>query len=234
MSQLVDFQHLNESLKQHAEQYWQQLLTRCADVMTNLAQPLSTKRIEQIKYCFAMSDFIAESCIYQPKVFTAVFTNDTLDAAQLAQYRLQIKQLVQLTNEQQFCQQIRMLRKTLMVHIAALDLCQMQSIEQSYLHISQLSDELIMAAYRFAYQQVSTGFGCPKDEQGEPMPLIILGMGKLGGMELNFSSDIDLICCYASGGQTSGGRKVIDNQMFFTKVAQKFIQYLHQNEIESV
>jgi glutamate-ammonia-ligase adenylyltransferase len=58
--------------------------------------------------------------------------------------------------------------------------------------------------------------------------MYILGMGKLGGKELNFSSDIDLIFCYPEKGETTGGRKSIEHQQFFIKVAQKLIQALNK------
>jgi glutamate-ammonia-ligase adenylyltransferase len=55
-----------------------------------------------------------------------------------------------------------------------------------------------------------------------------LGMGKLGGGELNFSSDIDLIFTYPAVGVTTGGKKSLENQQFFTKLAQKLITALDQ------
>ena len=53
-------------------------------------------------------------------------------------------------------------------------------------------------------------------------------MGKLGGKELNFSSDIDLIFVYPESGETQGLRRSIDNQLFFTRLGQKLIAALHQ------
>ena len=53
-------------------------------------------------------------------------------------------------------------------------------------------------------------------------------MGKLGGRELNFSSDIDLIFTYPQMGETQGARRSLDNQQFFTRLAQKLIAALHQ------
>lgn len=53
-------------------------------------------------------------------------------------------------------------------------------------------------------------------------------MGKLGGGELNFSSDIDLIFSFAENGQTHGGRRSIDNQTFFIRLGQQLINVLHQ------
>ena len=57
--------------------------------------------------------------------------------------------------------------------------------------------------------------------------MIIIGMGKLGGDELNFSSDIDLIFTYPEQGETYGGRKPVENQQFFTRLGQQLISALH-------
>ena len=63
--------------------------------------------------------------------------------------------------------------------------------------------------------------GTPCDENGNPQQLYILGMGKLGGFELNFSSDIDLIFTYPSqGAGTVGARRVIDSAKLFTRLGQ--------------
>jgi glutamate-ammonia-ligase adenylyltransferase len=59
--------------------------------------------------------------------------------------------------------------------------------------------------------------------------MLVLGMGKLGGGELNFSSDIDLIFTYPESGETQGARRSLDNQQFFTKLGQKLINLLSQS-----
>ena len=53
-------------------------------------------------------------------------------------------------------------------------------------------------------------------------------MGKLGGFELNFSSDIDLIFTYPSQGETVGARRAVDNAKFFTRLGQRLINALDQ------
>ena len=58
--------------------------------------------------------------------------------------------------------------------------------------------------------------------------MLVLGMGKLGGHELNFSSDIDLIFAYPLKGETDHPRKPLENQPFFTKLAQKLIAALNK------
>jgi glutamate-ammonia-ligase adenylyltransferase len=58
--------------------------------------------------------------------------------------------------------------------------------------------------------------------------MVVLGMGKLGGRELNVSSDIDLIFAFPSKGETEGGRRALDNQQFFIRLGQRLIQALDQ------
>jgi glutamate-ammonia-ligase adenylyltransferase len=91
-----------------------------------------------------------------------------------------------------------------------------------------LADELINLAYQWAWQELAPQWGQPLDSSGQVMPLLILGMGKLGGGELNFSSDIDLIFVYPHNGDTSGGRRSTENQQFYTKLGQKIILLLNQ------
>jgi glutamate-ammonia-ligase adenylyltransferase len=91
-----------------------------------------------------------------------------------------------------------------------------------------LADELINLAYQWAWQELAPQWGQPLDSTGQVMPLLILGMGKLGGGELNFSSDIDLIFVYPHNGDTSGGRRSTENQQFYTKLGQKIILLLNQ------
>lgn len=66
--------------------------------------------------------------------------------------------------------------------------------EESILQqLSHLAETLIIAARDWLYDACCREWGTPCNPDGVPQPLLILGMGKLGGGELNFSSDIDLI-----------------------------------------
>ncbi len=73
--------------------------------------------------------------------------------------------------------------------------------------------------------------GRPLSDTGEPQQLMIVAMGKLGGHELNFSSDIDLVLLYPQAGQTDGARP-IGNQEYFTRLAQMLVRLLAQRTDE--
>ena len=74
------------------------------------------------------------------------------------------------------------------------DHAQLASLEEAFEALSQLADCSIRAALRMATATLKEKYGTPHGaESGQPQSLVVLGMGKLGGNELNFSSDIDLI-----------------------------------------
>ncbi|WP_306519586.1 bifunctional [glutamate--ammonia ligase]-adenylyl-L-tyrosine phosphorylase/[glutamate--ammonia-ligase] adenylyltransferase [Rheinheimera sp.] len=131
-------------------------------------------------------------------------------------------------SESQAMTMLRHYRNAQLCRILADDVLHRQKVELSLQRVSTLADNLINAAYRFAYAEVARQWGQPLDDKGLPMPLLILGMGKLGGGELNFSSDIDLILVYPEHGETRGGRRSCDHAQFYTKVGQKLIALLHQ------
>jgi glutamate-ammonia-ligase adenylyltransferase len=75
------------------------------------------------------------------------------------------------------------------------------------------------------YQLLCERYGTPRGAGGAAQPMLILGMGKLGGRELNFSSDIDLVLLYPEEGETDGARQ-IDNAEFFLRLTQKMVPLL--------
>lgn len=91
---------------------------------------------------------------------------------------------------------------------------------------SALADSCIQYASHWAHKFLKKSLGMPTDNTGFEQQLLVVGMGKLGGGELNLSSDIDLIFLYAKDGLTVGGRKQWSNIEYFTKLTQLVIQLL--------
>ena len=123
---------------------------------------------------------------------------------------------------------LRQYRQRYWLKVAFLDLCCANDIADSIKYISQLADSLINGANQWGFSQVAKVNGQPIDKEGNTIPMLILGMGKLGGQELNYSSDIDLIFAYPRSGTTQGGRRSLEAHVFYTKVAQKLIAALSQ------
>ena len=94
-----------------------------------------------------------------------------------------------------------------------------------------LAESCIESALRYAETHLGARHGLPRDAKGKPQRLVVLGLGKLGGGELNFSSDVDLILAYAENGQTDGARAV-DNEAFFAKVGQQMVKLLAEVSVD--
>lgn len=128
----------------------------------------------------------------------------------------------------QIKKQLRLFRHQKLVEIIYLDFCHNESVENTLLHLSQLADLLILQALSKTEHILSDKHGQPLNTQGEPMTLNIIGMGKLGGKELNFSSDIDLICVYSEDGQLKGFGQLSHTQ-YFTQVVKLCKQLLNES-----
>jgi len=108
-----------------------------------------------------------------------------------------------------------------MCRIALRDLSGLAELEETMRDCSELADALVAASLDWQYQKLNERFGVPIGEHsGKPQKMLVIGMGKLGGQELNFSSDIDLIFAYDEPGRTEGGRKSVSNEEFFTRLGQ--------------
>ncbi|MFG6665900.1 bifunctional [glutamate--ammonia ligase]-adenylyl-L-tyrosine phosphorylase/[glutamate--ammonia-ligase] adenylyltransferase [Halomonas sp. HNIBRBA4712] len=93
--------------------------------------------------------------------------------------------------------------------------------------LSWLAEVLIDGALGWLETFYAPRWGTPAPcRDGRTQRLVVLGMGKLGAGELNLSSDIDLIFAFAEKGETSGGRKPLAHQEYFTKLGQRLIAAL--------
>lgn len=131
-------------------------------------------------------------------------------------------------DERALMRHYRALRDIEMARIAALDLLGRMPLNQMLEETSYLADALLMQALEDAQRLLEARYGRPTDAQGE-VPLIVLGMGKLGGRELNFSSDIDLIFAFLRHGETSGGRQSVPFELYFGKVVQLLTRLLGEH-----
>ena len=130
-------------------------------------------------------------------------------------------------SEAEHMRTLRIFRNRHMLRILWRDAAQISTIEGAFLQLSELADCCIRFAVRSAQAALLPKYGDPYgSESDEVQSLIVLAMGKLGGQELNFSSDIDLIFAYPESGTTRDGRQSLDNQTYFTRLGQIAIRLL--------
>ncbi len=129
---------------------------------------------------------------------------------------------------------LRSYKAAQILRIGSRDLCGLNTLVDVMAELSGLAAACLQRAYDVCQIQLQREYGQPlQDVDGEQSPatLTILGMGKFGGHELNFSSDIDLIYCYSSThGETTGGTRneKISLHRYFVKLAEMITKALHQ------
>ncbi|MDD2742010.1 MAG: bifunctional [glutamate--ammonia ligase]-adenylyl-L-tyrosine phosphorylase/[glutamate--ammonia-ligase] adenylyltransferase [Rhodocyclaceae bacterium] len=117
---------------------------------------------------------------------------------------------------------LRRLRHRAMAHMALRDLCGLAPLSEIVESMTMLADVTTNFALDHYHRQLVATYGEPLDKAGQPQRLLIIGMGKLGGRELNVSSDVDYIFVYPEEGDTNGSRS-IENYDFFTRLGKRVI-----------
>lgn len=111
-----------------------------------------------------------------------------------------------------------------MIRIAWRDLTGAAQLEETLTDLSNLADAVVETAIKAIFDDLVLMYGEPQNSKKQSQQIIVLGMGKLGAKELNFSSDIDLIFVYPESGYTNG-EKTISNEEFFTKLCRRFLKF---------
>lgn len=124
---------------------------------------------------------------------------------------------------------LRQYRNSVVLAIMARDISGAADLDETLATITQLAETVIDMAYQTAMTAALAQHGIPLDANGNPQDLLIVGMGKLGGRELNVSSDVDLIYIFPDDGETDAstpGARPIDTSSFFTKVGRRIAALL--------
>jgi len=114
-----------------------------------------------------------------------------------------------------------------MLRIVWREVCGLVDLDETLRDLSLLADTLLQEATEQAERLLAPRYGHVADGAGQRVPLVILAMGKLGGRELNFSSDIDLIFLYPADGTTDGARQV-SAQEYFGRLTRQIIALLDE------
>ncbi|MGZ8921464.1 MAG: [protein-PII] uridylyltransferase family protein, partial [Limisphaerales bacterium] len=131
---------------------------------------------------------------------------------------------------------LREFKQREMLRIAARDLARRGKVPEITEEISNVADVCLQAVYEVVLQQLTEKFGTPyafdpAAEKWVPSTFCVLGMGKLGGQELNYSSDIDVLFVYSGEGETfkskpaknAKSQRGTANHQFYAKVAEGII-----------
>ena len=116
-------------------------------------------------------------------------------------------------------------RRRQLLRIALRDVLGVAGLAEITEELSSVADAILSVAYRHLRDDFVTRHGEPRLADGSPCGFSVIALGKLGGQELNYSSDIDLMFIYGGNGQTDGP-EVVTNKEFYKKVANQYTQLL--------
>jgi len=227
---------LPESLRQRVTAQVQELQDANPESIAPLWQlPQLAASLPQV---FASSELVANACLRDAGLLPRLVASGRLLQSVDAQW-LRNELDTALTNvgsDAELMSALRRFRLQQMVRIAWRDIAGWVELNETLQDLSALADVCVQCVYERAYAQLAALYGTPRgNESGAAQPLMILGMGKLGGRELNYSSDIDLIFLYPEIGQTedkTDSSSPMANEEFFLRLGQRIIQWLANKTID--
>ena len=183
---------------------------------------------DSIRSVFATSDFVAHSCSRDAPLFSALLGSGDLQrrlsAADFAA-RAPAPTDGPEVPEAQTQRELRLWRRRELVRIAWRDLAGWADLTETLDDLTAFADTAIRVALARARRALTARYGEPRSAGAEVQPLVVIAMGKLGGGELNFSSDVDLVLLFPEHGDTDGPRR-ISNEEFFTRLGQATVRLL--------
>lgn len=134
-------------------------------------------------------------------------------------------------DEAQWMANLRLARQRLMLWVAFRDLNGLADLHEVTHALSHFAELAVAASIAYVREDLKNRFGIPWSKtSNSEMPLMVVGMGKLGGLELNLSSDIDLIFLYEHEGDTIEGPKSLSNHEWFTRMGKRIIRLLAEHD----
>jgi len=209
-------------LPQSLEAHWNQVATRLSELPEGLFTdlPIAAETVGRVAVC---SDFVLATLLRQPDALL----DRLADEEPLTLLDVEARFDLAGCDEVQAMSKLRRVRQVEMARIAWRDLSGLADLETNLLDLSVLAESAIHAALEFAVGALAPRYGKPVDDSGAYLPLLVLGMGKLGGYELNYSSDIDLVFLHPDGAETNG-LSDIDAEGYYRRLAQLVVKLLDQ------
>ena len=185
--------------------------------------------IEPVIICFGSSTYLSELLIRYPIYFYDIIDANVMNKQKSKECMYQEIDAL-LSRYRDLDQQLTIIRRYKRresLRIALRDILQADSVETTTLEMSNLAEATLQHCYEIGCGQVmKPKLGTPQNEDGtEPCRFAVIGMGKFGGFELNFSSDIDLIFVYSDEGKTDKG---IDNGEYYSRLCEFIIKAMSE------
>ncbi len=192
---------------------------------------------QQVQRAWGCSDFAADQAISDPSGLRQLVESGDLHRSYSPGCLLQsltqrITAIKSANDEPELSRQLRLFRRREMQRIVWRDLNRLSDLIETTRDVTLLAEACIQVALDYLHPIVADNFGRPLDSQGNEQKLLVIAMGKMGGGELNLSSDIDLIFAYPEAGETQSEKRPVSNQQFFERLGQKLISSLDAQTVD--
>lgn len=221
-----------ELLRATVQGQWQSFVSNARDA--GIAMGDNAEFLAVLARVWASSDFVAKACVRYPAMLVELLqSGDLMNSYAPQRYRDGLLPAMGgISNDQALGVVLRHYRRREMVRIAWRDIAGWAPLSESLRDLSALASGCVDVALEQLHSWLSQEFGVPHGEaSGEPQSMVVLGMGKLGADELNFSSDIDLIFAYPEEGETRGER-ALSNGEYFLRLGRRLINVINQPTAE--
>lgn len=185
--------------------------------------------LDSVGKVWAASPFAAEQCARRPGLLVSLLASGDLFSAYApdAYAQAAADAARQAASEAELTAGLRHLRNREMVRIAWRDIAGWAELHETLTELTRLAEACIGEGLEYLFQKACALRGTPTRRNGDPQRLVVLGMGKLGAFELNFSSDIDLIFAYEDDGVLPGKKEIAYGE-FYARLAQSLVKLLDE------
>ncbi|MFQ5586621.1 MAG: bifunctional [glutamate--ammonia ligase]-adenylyl-L-tyrosine phosphorylase/[glutamate--ammonia-ligase] adenylyltransferase, partial [Thermodesulfobacteriota bacterium] len=177
------------------------------------------------------SEMLTHTIVKEPTLLDRLLLgNQIKEKKEFDLFKEEIEQCMgENTESDEAARLLRLYRQREYLRIGARDLLTLSPLRETTAELSALADALLKVATDFCLKKLKEKYGTPLYRDGNggtcEAEFVVIGMGKLGGMELNFSSDIDIIYLYSyDKGETSGtddqGNNSIALHTFFVRLSE--------------
>ncbi|NQU63567.1 MAG: bifunctional [glutamate--ammonia ligase]-adenylyl-L-tyrosine phosphorylase/[glutamate--ammonia-ligase] adenylyltransferase, partial [SAR324 cluster bacterium] len=189
-----------------------------------------------LERALVFSEFIFKSFVLKPTLLgDLVASGDLLRPYAENKYQSRIGAVLdKVVAESEMGISLRWCRVREMVRIAWRDINGLSPLEETLANLSDLAEACVDLTFKKLHTWQCLKLGTPVGEDHTPLEIVVLGMGKLGARELNFSSDIDLIFTFPEAGFTTEGPKSISNEEFFIRLCRSFLKVMNEKGPEGI
>jgi [glutamine synthetase] adenylyltransferase / [glutamine synthetase]-adenylyl-L-tyrosine phosphorylase len=184
--------------------------------------------LETLIQVFSISQNMADFLVDDPEGFDLLRLTEGAPVARQMLVEDLAAEILAIDHEQVALRSLRRFKRRETLRITYGDVIRGQAMQTVTAQISYLADAVVQGALHAAWRKLSAQRGDAIGPNGEKARFVVLGMGKLGGCEMSYSSEIELIFLYDGEGRTNGSRPM-GNQEFFEHLARDIVRLLSED-----